>query len=414
MDPEPFRSTTATLMRRNPLWLGLGASPWAIGVFLITAALISHNYKILAGLGHALIFGVLGLVFAYKYNRNPSYEAGEITADPTGVRIGGRLLATRDDIRDGFVLPYKGRTVVRLRRSGRTSINIAVEDIAEGRRLLKALGLDATQTVARVRAASQVFSMPSWKQLALFLAPVALVPLSIVSATLLGGKHGLPFGFAVIPFVYAFMFTMLLAPTSVRIGADGIVTRWLGKERYFPFKDIEWVNPYEGAQLNKTYVGVEIVTRAGETTRILTGQKRWGDEQQGLLIERIREAIEAYRSGYAGADASVLARNGRAPKDWVTALRAIGAGANADMRTAGIPLDRLWRLVEDASAAPLARVGAAIALTPQIPPSERRRIRIAAEATASPKLRIALERASSNDTPEEELAEELSALEAEA
>ena len=65
------------------------------------------------------------------------------------------------------------------------------------------------------------------------------------------------------------------------------------------------------------------------------------------------------------------------------------------------------------SAAPLARFSAAIALAPQVPPAERKRIRVAAATTASPKLRVALEHASSSEASEEALAEELAHLEAE-
>ena len=209
------------------------------------------------------------------------------------------------------------------------------------------------------------------------------------------------------------MLTLTIARTHVEIGADGILTRWFGKERFFPFSQIEWVNPFKSKQLNKRYLGVELVLRDGEAVRLLVGQERWADEDQAMVVERIREAIEAYSSGMAGADASILGRNGRAPKDWIMSLRAIGAGANADMRTSPIPLERLWRIVEDASASAVARASAAIALAPQVPPSERRRIRIAAQATASPKLRIALDHATDSEISDEALAESLADLDAE-
>src|SRR5258708_858750 len=85
-------SPAASLIRRNRGWLALGAAPWALGVCLITAAMISHNYKIRAGPAHALIFGLIGVSFAYKYNRTPTFEGGEFTADRTGVRMNGQEL----------------------------------------------------------------------------------------------------------------------------------------------------------------------------------------------------------------------------------------------------------------------------------------------------------------------------------
>lgn len=101
----------------------------------------------------------------------------------------------------------------------------------------------------------------------------------------------------------------------------------------------------------------------------------------------------------------------RSPRDWVTALRAVGAGANADMRTdtrrgraaparrGGPGRDR---------GGPRQRGGRADG---KGSPADRDRIRIAAETTAAPKLRIALEKASASDIDEEELGAVLAELE---
>ncbi len=252
------------------------------------------------------------------------------------------------------------------------------------------------------------------KQLAIFLTPAMAVFARVMVTTAFGARGGSVIGALFLPLAVATLLMLTLTRTKVHVGADGILTKWLGRERFYPFKDIEWVNPIAKASMNKTYIGVELVLRNGERATVFTGQKRFGEEEQDALLERISEAVDAFKAGTANADASVLGRNGRVPRDWVTALRRIGAGANADMRTASIPVERLWRIVEDAGATPLARVGAAIALAPQVPPSERRRIRVAAQTTAAPKLRIALEHASSPDASEDELAEELAHLEAEA
>ncbi len=411
---EVFHSDTATVMKRNPWWLLLGASPWIIGLGSMLTALVTSKAAFLAPLFHLAIFGGVGFGFLYKANKDPRFLAGEVLADAEAVRFRGEVIARRDEIKQGFVVPHRGRHVVRLARKGfRPNVEIAVKDVAEGRALLKTLGLDASQSVARINAMSHVFSWSPVKQLALFMSPMLGAFAGVMGGGLAFGPTGVAAGMLALFAALAAMMTLIIARTHVEIGADGILTRWFGKERFFPFSQIEWVNPFESKQLSKTYLGVELVLRSGESVRIQVGQKRWADEEQEMVVERIREAIEAYSSGMAGADASILGRNGRAPKDWITSLRSIGAGANADMRTSPIPLERLWRIVEDASASAVARASAAIALAPQVPPSERRRIRIAAQATASPKLRVALEHASDHDISDDALAESLAELEAE-
>src|SRR5690606_9571611 len=118
------------------------------------------------------------------------------------------------------------------------------------------------------------------------------------------------------------------------------------------------------------------------------------------LVERVESALEAYRRN-AGNDLAVdLGRRGRAPTAWLEAVVRLGSGADVDHRRAGIAVDRLIRVIEDPTAAEDQRVGAALALRQRIEPDERQRIRIAARASVSPKLRIALERVADEATDE--------------
>ena len=104
----------------------------------------------------------------------------------------------------------------------------------------------------------------------------------------------------------------------------------------------------------------------------------------------------------------VLARRERSHIDWVKALHA--ATAKVSHRASPLSLEALWRLVESPRAEPLARAAAAIALEPKLAREDRARLRIAAEATASPRLRIALDRVAEG-ADEEALAEALAAVE---
>jgi hypothetical protein len=93
-------------------------------------------------------------------------------------------------------------------------------------------------------------------------------------------------------------------------------------------------------------------------------------------------------------------------------LRAIGTGANADHRTAPISRDQLWQIVEHAGSRPSARAGAAIALAEGLDDAGRVRLQKAAGATASPKIRVAIEKAATSPS-DEELREALAELEQE-
>jgi hypothetical protein len=89
----------------------------------------------------------------------------------------------------------------------------------------------------------------------------------------------------------------------------------------------------------------------------------------------------------------------------------VGAGAAADHRNAPVPPDKLLSIAEDPRAEPLARAGAAVALSGALDDDGRARLRAAAEATVMPRVRVALE-AAAREAREEELIEALSALEA--
>lgn len=415
--PLPEETSThegARLLRRSRGWRIASFLPWAIGAGFIAAAIAARNPALLAPLFHATVFGALAFFGVRHWNPSATWRSGRVTAGPDGIQFDGSAVVARDKIKDALIMPYKGQTAVRVSLNGVGAPEyVAVKDVEEGRRLLRALGLDASQSVARLKVLGQFFDLPAWKTVLLTVAPMAVFVGTLASTVSLFGKQAAPYALALLPIVLGFLVTVMVNPTKVEVGADGILTTWFGAKRFFSYADLEFVGPYEDAKMGKVYVGVELGLRSGEKVKLSTGQKRWGDENQALILERISEAIETYKSGMSASDASVLGRNGRAPLDWITALRQLGAGANADMRTAPVAIDRLWRLVEDASATAVARVSAAIALGPHIDERERKRIRMAAESTASPKLRVALEKASAPEAAEEELASVLSEIESE-
>jgi hypothetical protein len=382
-----FESDTAVIREANPYlrWLSpvLVATPVALGLF-------AKPFFAMLPMFVALAF--FSAFVLRKYNPYPRTRPGRLGADEAGVKRDGVLVLPRHEIKQGFVLAGDGRWLVRFEHSGwKKPTEIAVDSIEEGRALLRALGLDASQTAATVRGMSRLFALPRYAMIPIFMLP-ALGAMLIAGFARASGHPGA--AAVLMPLIMLSMAVTLIVPTRIRVGADGISTRWLGRERFHAFKDIERVAPYESGFGTRKYVGLELTLRSGKSIRLPVGQKMWSDRESSLLFERVREAIDVYRSAAAGVDASALARRGREPGDWIRSLRAIGAGAGADMRTAAVPVEQLLSVVLDSTARAIDRASAAVAVAPVLPAEDRQRIRVAAEMAASPKLRVALERAS--------------------
>jgi hypothetical protein len=409
-----FRSDDAALVRRNRWWLALGASPYAVGLSLILTALVTGVWPVAVPAFHMGIFGTLGLLWAYRANKSPVKLGGGISIGDAGVYHAGKLLAGRDELEAGFITPRPTGVTVRLQRRGRrASLTIAVKDVEEGRALLRALGLDATQTAAELRAASDMFAWSLSKQLVVMTTPIFAAVFTIMGlAVVLGASKALA---VIVPLMLVTVFTgvfgLIFTPTRVRIGVDGIATRWLGKDRFIPFSKMRGVQAYEERVGGKTYLGIALDLDDGERVKVPAGQKGFTSMEPAELEERIREALTVHRDGAGLVDERLLARGRRAVPEWIAALRALGAGANADLRTPPVPPEKLLRIAEDAAAAPLVRVGAAVAAAASAPDAKRR-VRLAAQTTASPKLRVALERVSADDATDESVAEALADLDA--
>jgi hypothetical protein len=134
------------------------------------------------------------------------------------------------------------------------------------------------------------------------------------------------------------------------------------------------------------------------------------DERSVMIAERIREAqVIAARGPTAGSALLVPERGPRTAVAWLAELRQL-VGHDSYRRRASPIVTELWQAVEDANQDGVTRAGAAAALSPLLDDDGRNRLRIAAEATAAPRLRAAFEAAAAAD--EKQLASALAALEA--
>ena len=405
-----FRGRAAEI-RRNQFLLPLTVTAAVVGP-LVAVVGATANLPALALMSPVLVAGgIAGSLFAFSGNPWTTELPGDFEAGPEGLLRDGELIVPAAQIRAGFVVPEAGHGPrVRIQRRKKLPMEIRVRDEAEGRELLRALGLDVTQRAVTFSTPSRAITDPRWSVfLGLGFAALFLL-FGVLHRSL--GLHG---GGFQLPIVMAYVAFMSATRTALTVGADGILRSWLGKKEFWSYGDIESVRPFTDNRLwrKQKWQGIELVLRSGAAVRIPVSSKQTLQRSNlELITERIREAMESHRLGDAAVETALLARQTRSVPDWVQSLRAIGSGAHVDHRTAPVAPERLFRIVEDPSLTASARAGAAVALGALLDAGGKVRLKDAAGATAAPKLRIAIEAAASGD--DAALIEALSAIEGEA
>lgn len=206
--------------------------------------------------------------------------------------------------------------------------------------------------------------------------------------------------------VSMFIATMFaIIPSHLTVGTDGITLRRFGRERFIPLDGIARAEAGEGDNVMMTETAVvRLFDGHGSVVHeLFVEQKKAGpyserihqtiDARARAIAERINETIRLRTHEATPFDRASLARGERDDRDWVRALRGLLKRA-ASFRDAGPPTeDALLAIVEDGSADAHDRAAAAIAIARAHP----ERIRVAADATAAPKLRVALEAALDDD-----------------
>jgi hypothetical protein len=196
--------------------------------------------------------------------------------------------------------------------------------------------------------------------------------------------------FAAIAFCLAIVAGVV--PTRIDVGDDGVRVGWLGS-RFFPFRSVSTVERAGRDAVLTLKSGARVVLpiaprrRPGTHKRedLLTAQKRED------LVTRLHSALRDYENEVSDTRAleTALARQSRT-----------AAGVGDAYRTLQLEPDALWRLVETPSVPTRSRVEAAAHLS--LDEEGRRRIRIAAQASALPTTRITLGRVAERPLDEEE------------
>jgi hypothetical protein len=389
----------AQLFRRvhNPSLL---AMPLVGALGAIAFGLLNPHFAALAAM--LVVLSVTTTVRLARTNPNPRLEREEVTADAEGIRVGDLRIA-RAEVQQALLVPQRAAPpVVRLTRRRRLPVELVVPNAEEGRRLLRALGFDASQVTARFRTGSQLLAMPrSWRLGASWAIGLILI---------LGTRLIPPSMIYLLPMLAVALVMAMAMPSAVEVGADGVMIRAPWGRRFVPMGSVSRVEAYDESYRNRSLHGVLLKLHDGGEVKIPVGARRGDETSAAALLERVREAVDTYRRGDVEGASALLDRGDRSVGDWITYLRSVGVGANVTLRSAPLLPERLWRIVESASAKPADRAAAAVALAAT--GEDRTRLRVAADAVVEPKLRVALATAANTDVDDEALGEALEELRA--
>ena len=384
---------TAVRTRRGLLFAAFLA--WGVvgmvPLLAVVPFVISHQglwiaLLVAAVVAYSLILFALGHAWSWRWKRQERL----VRADERGLWIDDRLAWKRSAIRRARI-DEEGR----LQIDGR--IHSATVDAAgDGAAWLAAMRLEPERSVARFILQHGTYRGALVATLVPLLAFAGAVGLLAVGAQLAGAL-------VILATMIATVVLAVRTTAGVEVGADGVrIARALGRPRYLPFSTI--------ARIEQVGTEVRFVLRGGE--EILVHQAAPAKpklamgtalDERAALVERVSAQLERHRNATAAGD--TFARGDRTTEAWLDDLARVNEPAT--FRTPAVPVEVLWRVVEDPTAATTARAGAAFALRSSLDDEGKARLRVVADACAAPKLRVALDELA---TGEDDLADTFEAL----
>jgi len=377
------------LMRHNRLLLGLALAVVAVGLagFHFDVGLEVGQWPLLIALTVTPVGCVL-LRYLWAHNPRPVAVPGKLSIDDESLRFGGRVLCKRAHIENGLVVASQDRHVVRLELGWRRGpIELAAADEAAAHGLLATLGLGRARTTFRLASPT---AQGAWTRGVMYGA----LPLFIMTAGWLGWA-----AWAWIA-IFVVLYVLSKVPARAIVGSDGITTRWLHRRAFIGHGEIHRAVRYGSGNRQ----GIQLVRGDGTSSKLPTPPmftSEIADAASARLLQQVERARKAHRPKSSFVE--VLEQSAAEPGDWVRGLLAVGSGGRADHRTPALREEDLWRVVEDAHAAPRARGGAAIALSAQLDCEGRERLRSVARGTASEEVRQAIEAAAEEEASEQSL-----------
>ncbi len=342
-------------------------------------------------------------------------DLAHVRVDESGLWVDEALALARADIAS-VTVELDERTGVFVRNRDGKGVSCAFTSPDDARALLEALGRSPERTMLEVPLVPSLLdagfgSKPWWRG---YLAAGGAIAAWLVALLLLLGRAGYlnPFaGRASLPelpgwagaVVIAAVLTVIMVLTrspralsqTMELGADGVRLRGFAND-FVAHDEIRSVSSREERLVLTLRDGREVTSAVKVPSRMPE------------IVARIQRALDEKASP---VDENVVARL-RVPggkHERVAALRELAADEDASYREARIPREHLWALVEAPQVDGATRSRAAVALSANLAGEDRERLRQAINATASPRVRIALDAIEHGD--EATLAERLDDLE---
>lgn len=399
---EPAKPTVAARVKRRFLkWSGrlLSASRWlaggAFGTLAVLSTIYPHSSHIPGVLMPLFALSVPAMIMAPVVwllglgARVLPFRDAQVAASPLGLDVtrGERVRhVPARSITLAVVVPRAEGAELRITLTNRDELVLRVPSIAAGDALVAALGLDPHQ-----RRTDVVWN--PWRRRALA-GGTALGLTATLFVTLVtlaeGSAMGVPLFFlmTVVPFLVASAAARAMR-NGVSLGRAGVVAREALRTRQLGFDDVVAIRHVgESAQLVREGAEPFVVSLKGLDASVAK-----------QLVERMAQGLSRFRD-LVGSRADIFARGERDFATWKEEVRRLLTEAVGFRGPALRPEDAL-RVVEDPDADPEARVGAALALMAVGGDDDKLRVRVAAETTLAPRVRVALEAASEGDVDED-------------
>ncbi|WP_437783675.1 hypothetical protein [Sorangium sp. So ce1097] len=331
----------------------------------------------LAGISFALVS------FLVTFTPLTRRGAVRVAAGATGLRLTRGAAARwipRAAIRSGLVVP-EPRSHVALELHGGRQLEVQVESEEEGARLLAALGLGpearrvavSLASAKRDRAATWAYVLVSMLVIGFANAWFDDLRVFVDHSALLKTKY------LMLYVLFSWGSRSVARPVRLVVGSDGVLVERPLSRTWLPYTVLTAIRT-RGDRL--------LLVRQGDDRPVELRAERG---MARALAMRIREARKRASGGAAPRGVEALERRGRDPAAWREDLRKVLTAG--DYRATGLTLEDVRHALDDTSAPPDRRIGAALLLRIAGIPEAQDLIRVAAEATADDELRAALERA---------------------
>lgn len=293
-------------------------------------------------------------------------------------------------VTNGFELTSPRGVVIEL--SGGTQMRVplpARHAAPSPHAVLTALGVDRARRVLKVEMRGQIGAMVGGL-LVFVLAWFAGTMLTMFASALVPGTLALlPFGpLVAAPAITALWYAFLRRRTLV-VGRDGVRIEQGLRTRILPFSAIRSVE----VDIGQGTMGLSLTLTDGTSLTLPFFDA--SEEALRGIAGRIRVGMAEPPPEARAAALASLSRGERTVAAWRRDLA--GAFGEASYRSLPLRQEDLEDLVDDPSAPAEQRLGAAFALFPGAPEATKARLRVAADTTVDPRVRVALLAATEDD-----------------